>query len=102
LESPQLRDTKKPLSPENYNNGTKRYSVLYMHDAQNLFDTKTSMLENGILVEKLDLNATHCWLGIEHRVMINGWRLTRLKRKNTVVAMPMLSDFIVKNTKTGY
>jgi alpha-glucosidase len=69
VESPQLRDTKKIwiYLPKNYNNRTKRYSVLYMHDAQNLFDTKTSYAGEWNIDEKLDsLSAQLIVVGIEH------------------------------------
>ena len=41
---PQLKTTRKIwiYLPENYNNSTKKYPVIYMHDGQNLFDNATS------------------------------------------------------------
>ena len=45
IEAPQLNTSKKIwiYLPENYSkNIQKKYSVIYMHDAQNLFDAKTS------------------------------------------------------------
>lgn len=46
FEMPQLNRTRtiRVWTPENYdkNNKDKKYPVLYMHDAQNLFDTKTA------------------------------------------------------------
>ena len=44
IEAPQLQSTKKiwVYLPENYLTSKKKFSVIYMHDAQNLFDAKTS------------------------------------------------------------
>jgi alpha-glucosidase len=44
LEAPQLQTTKKIwiYLPENYTHTTKKYPVMYLHDAQNLFDAATS------------------------------------------------------------
>jgi alpha-glucosidase len=53
------------VPPKDYINSTKRYSVLYMHDAQNLFDSKTSYVGEWNIDEKLDsINASV--IGIEH------------------------------------
>ncbi len=46
---------------------TKKFSVLYMHDAQNLFDTKTAYAGEWNVDEKLDsINAQIIVIGIEH------------------------------------
>jgi predicted alpha/beta superfamily hydrolase len=69
ITSPQLQTTKKiwVYLPKDYTNSTKRYSVLYMHDAQNLFDSKTSYVEEWNIDEKLDsINAQLIVIGIEH------------------------------------
>ena len=44
LEAPQLNTQKKiwVYLPKDYQNSKKSYSVIYMHDAQNLFDAETS------------------------------------------------------------
>ena len=69
IASPQLQTTKKiwVYLPKDYINSTKRYSVLYMHDAQNLFDSKTSYAGEWNIDEKLDsINAELIVIGIEH------------------------------------
>jgi predicted alpha/beta superfamily hydrolase len=69
LDAPQLHDTKKIwiYLPKSYKNLSRRYSVLYMHDAQNLFDAKTSYVGEWNIDEKLDsLNAQIIVVGIEH------------------------------------
>jgi predicted alpha/beta superfamily hydrolase len=68
LESPQLHSTKKIwlYLPKNYSTSTKKYPVIYMHDAQNLFDAKTSFVGEWNIDEKLDsLNAQVIVVGIE-------------------------------------
>ncbi|CAM2998252.1 alpha/beta hydrolase [Flavobacterium frigoris] len=69
IEVPQLQTTKKIwiYLPKNYENTKKKYSVLYMHDAQNLFDTKTAYAGEWNVDEKLDsINAQLIVIGIEH------------------------------------
>ncbi|KAF2328200.1 alpha/beta hydrolase [Flavobacterium daemonense] len=70
IESPQLKTTKKIwlYLPEGYSaSPKKRYSVIYMHDAQNLFDAKTSFVGEWNVDEKLDsLKAPVIVVGIEH------------------------------------
>lgn len=69
IEAPQLNTTKKiwMYLPKNYNTSQKKYPVIYMHDAQNLFDTKTSYVGEWNVDEKLDsLNAQVIIVGIEH------------------------------------
>lgn len=69
IEAPQLGYTKKIwiYLPKNYSNTKKKYSVIYMHDAQNLFDAKTSYIGEWNVDEKLDsLNAQVIVVGIEH------------------------------------
>ena len=68
LESTQLHSTKKIwlYLPKNYATSTKKYPVIYMHDAQNLFDAKTSFAGEWNIDEKLDsLNAQVIVVGIE-------------------------------------
>lgn len=68
MESPQLHSTKKIwlYLPKNYSTSTKKYPVIYMHDAQNLFDAKTSFMGEWNIDEKLDsLNAQVIVVGIE-------------------------------------
>ncbi len=69
IEAPQLKATKKIwiYLPKNYTTSKKRYPVIYMHDAQNLFDAKTSFVGEWNIDEKLDsLNAQVIVIGIEH------------------------------------
>ena len=69
LESPQLKTTKKiwVYLPQNYNTSAKKYPVVYMHDAQNLFDDKTSYAGEWNIDETLDsIKAQVIVIGIEH------------------------------------
>jgi predicted alpha/beta superfamily hydrolase len=69
IEAPQLQTTKKiwVYLPKDYENSKKKYSVVYMHDAQNLFDAKTSYAGEWNVDEKLDsINAQLIVIGIEH------------------------------------
>lgn len=69
IEAPQLKATKKIwiYLPENYSATAKKYSVIYMHDAQNLFDSKTAYSGEWNVDEKLDsLKAQVIVVGIEH------------------------------------
>ncbi|MFG4001563.1 alpha/beta hydrolase [Flavobacterium aquidurense] len=69
LEAPQLKTTKKIwiYLPKDYSASAKRYSVIYMHDAQNLFDSKTAYSGEWNVDEKLDsLKAPVIVVGIEH------------------------------------
>jgi predicted alpha/beta superfamily hydrolase len=69
IEAPQLNSTKKIwiYLPKNYETSQKNYPVIYMHDAQNLFDAKTSFVGEWNVDEKLDsLNAQVIVVGIEH------------------------------------
>lgn len=54
-------------TPVNYTQNNKRYPVLYLHDAQNLFDAQTSFAGEWNIDEKLDsLQAQIIVVGIEH------------------------------------
>ena len=69
IEAPQLHTTKKIwiYLPKKYDTSKKKYPVIYMHDAQNLFDAKTSYVGEWNIDEKLDsLNAQVIIVGIEH------------------------------------
>jgi len=70
IEAPQLKTTKKIwiYLPQNYSaSAQKKYSVIYMNDAQNLFDKKTSYAGEWNVDEKLDsLKAQVIVVGIEH------------------------------------
>lgn len=69
IDAPQL-DSKKRIwlyLPKNYETSTKKYPVIYMHDAQNLFDAQTSYVGEWNIDEKLDsLNTQVIVVGIEH------------------------------------
>lgn len=69
IEAPQLKSSKKiwVYLPKNYTASTKKYSVIYMHDGQNLFDAKTSAYGEWNIDETLDsINAHVIVIGIEH------------------------------------
>jgi predicted alpha/beta superfamily hydrolase len=69
IEAPQLKTTKKiwVYLPKDYAASTKKYPVIYMHDAQNLFDAKTSYVGEWNVDETLDsINAQVIVIGIEH------------------------------------
>lgn len=69
IEAPQLQCSKKIwiYLPKNYATTKKKYPVMYMHDAQNLFDDKTSFIGEWNVDEKLDsLKAQVIVVGIEH------------------------------------
>lgn len=69
IQAPQLNTTKKIwlYLPKNYDSTNKKYPVIYMFDAQNLFDEKTSFVGEWNIDEKLDsLKAKVIVVGIEH------------------------------------
>ena len=69
IEAPQLKGSKKiwVYLPHNYSTTTKKFPVIYMHDAQNLFDRKTSYAGEWRADEVLDsLHAQAIVIGIEH------------------------------------
>lgn len=69
IEAPQLKTTKNiwVYLPKNYENSTKKFPVIYMHDAQNLFDKTTSYAGEWNIDETLDsLNAEVIVIGIEN------------------------------------
>lgn len=69
IEAKQLNTSKKiwVYLPENYATSTKKYPVIYMHDAQNLFDATTAYAGEWNIDEKLDsLNAQVIVVGIEN------------------------------------
>lgn len=78
IEAPQLQTTKKIwiYLPKEYDSTKKKYPVIYMHDAQNIFDAKTSYVGEWNVDEKLDsINAQVIIVGIEHG---NGKRIDEL------------------------
>ncbi|MCY1371960.1 putative esterase [compost metagenome] len=69
IEAPQLKTVKKiwVYLPKNYATSEKKYPVIYMHDAQNLFDAKTSYAGEWNVDETLDsLKTQAIVIGIEH------------------------------------
>lgn len=70
IEAPGLKVEKKiwVYLPKMYHNSEKAYSVIYMHDAQNLFDAKTSYAGEWKVDEYLDSisNNETIIIGIEH------------------------------------
>lgn len=69
IEAPQLKTSKKiwVYLPKEYATTTKKYPVIYMHDAQNLFDAATSYIGEWNVDETLDsINAKVIIIGIEH------------------------------------
>lgn len=69
IDAPQLQTKKKiwVYLPLNYEKTTKKYPVIYMHDAQNLFDTIASFGGEWNIDETLDsLKAKVIVIGIEH------------------------------------
>lgn len=68
IEAPQLGGARKiwVYLPKSYSEGNRRYPVIYMHDAQNLFDAKTSFAGEWEVDETLDrLRADVIVIGIE-------------------------------------
>lgn len=69
LEAPQLNTIKKIwiYLPESYKTDSQQYPVIYMHDAQNLFDAATSYVGEWKVDEYLDsIKAQVIVVGIEH------------------------------------
>lgn len=70
IEAPQLDTIRKiwVYTPEDYTTSNKRYPVIYMHDAQNLFDASTSYAGEWKVDEFLDSlkQAEVIVVGIEH------------------------------------
>jgi len=70
IEAPQMKTQKKIwiYLPKEYQNSEKSYSVMYMHDAQNLFDVSTSYVGEWKIDEYLDSISDNKTIvvGIEH------------------------------------
>ena len=70
IEAPQLNTHKKiwVYLPKSYKTSKKSYPVIYMHDAQNLFDAETSYVGEWKIDEYLDSisNKEIIIIGIEH------------------------------------
>ena len=69
IDAPQLQTKKKiwVYLPLNYEKSNQKYPVIYMHDAQNLFDREASFAGEWNIDETLDsLKAKVIVIGIEH------------------------------------
>jgi predicted alpha/beta superfamily hydrolase len=69
IEIPQLKTAKKiwVYLPKGYTTSAKKYPVIYMHDAQNLFDASTSYAGEWNIDETLDsIHAKVIVIGIEN------------------------------------
>lgn len=103
LESPQLKTTKKIwiYLPKSYAKSTKKYPVIYMHDAQNLFDASTSYAGEWNIDETLDsISADVIVIGIEHGSEKRMEELTPFKnQKYGGGNADSYLDFIVKTLK---
>ncbi|WP_339886889.1 alpha/beta hydrolase-fold protein [uncultured Flavobacterium sp.] len=87
--------------PLNYETSNKKYPVIYMHDAQNLFDDKTSYVGEWKVDETLDsLKANVIVIGIEHG---NNKRIDELtpykNEKHGGGKADLYLDFIVSDLK---
>lgn len=103
IKAPQLNTTKKICLylPKNYNLTSKKYPVIYMFDAQNLFDAKTSYAGEWNIDEKLDsLTAKVIVVGIEHGNDKRIEELTPYKNeKHSGGKADETIDFIMKTLK---
>lgn len=103
IEAPQLNSIKKIwiYLPLNYEKTTKKFPVLYMHDAQNLFDSKSSYAGEWRVDETLDsLKANIIVVGIEHGNEKRLEELTPYKNeKYGGGKADFYLDFIVSNLK---
>jgi len=103
IDAPQLNSSKKiwVYLPKKYTLSTKKYPVIYMHDAQNLFDAATSYVGEWNVDEILDsINAQVIVIGIEHGADKRIEELTPFKHeKYGGGKADNYIDFIVKTLK---
>ena len=103
IEAPQLQIQKKiwVYLPINYATSSKKFPVIYLHDAQNLFDAKTSYSGEWKIDETLDsLKAEVIVIGIEHGNEKRIDELTPYKNeKYGGGTADLYLDFIVSNLK---
>lgn len=101
MEAPQLQTTKKIwlYLPINYDISPKKYPVIYMHQAQNLFDEQTAKVGEWNIDEKLDsLKAQVIIVGIENDDRLD--ELIPFKNSNYGGGRAdSYLEFIVKNVK---
>jgi len=104
IKAPQL-DTLKKIwiyLPKSYGSSEKDYPVIYMHDGQNLFDTKTSYVGEWKIDESLDSieNPEAIIVGIEHGGEKRIEELTPFPHeKYGGGKADLYLDFLVKNLK---
>ncbi len=103
IDAPQLATTRKIwiYVPKNYSDSKKKYPVIYMHDAQNLFDSQTSFAGEWNIDETLDaINAPVIIVGIENGGTNRLDELTPFKnQKHGGGKADLYLDFIVKTLK---
>jgi predicted alpha/beta superfamily hydrolase len=103
IDAPQLKTSRKiwVYLPKNYTISKKKYSVVYMHDGQNLFDSKTSFAGEWNIDETLDsLNAQTIVIGIENGGDKRMDELTPFKnQKYGGGNADLYLDFLVKTLK---
>lgn len=103
IDAPQLQTKKKiwVYLPLNYEKSTKKYPVIYMHDAQNLFDAAASFGDEWNIDETLDsLKAKVIVIGIEHGNEKRFEELTPYKNEIRGGGnADLYLDFIVKTLK---
>lgn len=103
IDAPQLQTKKKiwVYLPLNYEKSNQKYPVIYMHDAQNLFDKKTAFAGEWNIDETLDsLKAKVIVIGIEHGNEKRLEELTPFKNEKYGGGnSDAYLDFIVKNLK---
>jgi predicted alpha/beta superfamily hydrolase len=87
--------------PKNYFSSKKKFPVIYMHDAQNLFNSRTAFAGEWNVDETLDsINAQVIVVGIEHGNEKRIEELTPFKnQKHGGGNADNYLDFIVKNLK---
>ncbi len=103
IEAPQLSTSKKiwVYLPKNYNLTKKKYPVIYMHDGQNLFDTKTAFAGEWNIDETLDsIHAQVIVIGIENGGDKRMDELTPFKNtKHGGGKADLYLDFMIKTLK---
>ena len=102
IEAPQLNTHKKiwVYLPKTYKESEKSYPVIYMHDAQNLFDAETSYVGEWKIDEYLDTisNNEVIIIGIEHGGEKRMSELTPYKNKKYGGGQGDLYLTFIKNT----
>lgn len=106
IEAPQLKTQKKiwVYLPKSYKASKKSYPVIYMHDAQNLFDKETSYVGEWKVDEYLDTisNIEVIVVGIEHGNEKRVDELTPYKNEKYGGGQGDLYLTFIKNTLKPY